>query len=897
LSPISGGLQLGRTNNSVEADGTNDYLLNTGGPTGAADGKTGTVIVYTTKRPTAGGTDLLANLAARITVRFTAGGGFRVLARNSSDTIILNATVEDNITVGDNNGTLFATAWDLGAGTVQQTKDGVDVTDLTPVKTNDTIDYTNGDWSIFGSVAGARLHNGDCHFIWFDSGYHDIVTNVTDYFENGRAKDPGSDGSNFFSTQPFMYFDRRGGSIASFLTDRGTSGDTWTENGALADGDGRFVYAPDAPTLDVTDHIQATIPVGALALTGYAPSIDIDIGIAPSVGDLALTGYAPLLNVGIGLSPITSHLSLGRSVSSIEADGTSDYYTNIAGPSGIADGKTGTVLVYLTKMQEAFNHIIQTQGGRFSVRFRGSELFAVIGRNTSGTDILSIDSTEEIVVGDNHGTLWAASWDLGNSLGKMTRNGVNVREVSPTLTNDTIDYTNNDWSLLASNVGTALLDGSCAWLWFDTNYHDIDASVTDYFESGRAKDPGSDGSNFFSTQPFMYFDRRGGAVSTFKNDKGTSGDTWTENGAFTDGVGTFVYAPDAPTLDVTENVQAIIPVGALALTGFAPSIDIGISPTVGDLTLTGYAPDISGELVPAKADLTLTGYAPTVEEIVGSIDREPTAAALVLDGKAGSLDLGIVPTVGDLTLTGSAPSVTVETILVPSRGDLTLTGQTATLDTGIQPTVGALALAGFAPTRDVSTDETILTPATAALALSGTSAYLDTGIEPPAGSVTLSGYAPTVFIETFLEPSKADLALTGFAPALDIDHFPVPTRADLTLTGSAPAVDINIFRFPGTASLSLTGYAPTRTIGSVRIPANADLTLTPFAPAVDEDHFATVPVGILTLTGPAPTVPLVWQLIDDSQTPGWTEIPGSQTPGWSEISGAQTPNWVEIDTS
>lgn len=41
---------------------------------------------------------------------------------------------------------------------------------------------------------------------------------------------------------------------------------------------------------------------------------------------------------------------------------------------------------------------------------------------------------------------------------------------------------------------------------------------------------------------------------------------------------------------------------------------------------------------------------------------------------------------------------------------------------------------------------------------------------------------------------------------------------------------------------------------------------------------------------------LLWNLIDDTQTPNWQNVNDSQTPGWAEIDDTQTPGWQDIQT-
>jgi hypothetical protein len=43
--------------------------------------------------------------------------------------------------------------------------------------------------------------------------------------------------------------------------------------------------------------------------------------------------------------------------------------------------------------------------------------------------------------------------------------------------------------------------------------------------------------------------------------------------------------------------------------------------------------------------------------------------------------------------------------------------------------------------------------------------------------------------------------------------------------------------------------------------------------------------------------PLVWGLVDDSQTPNWQPVNDTQSGVWTTINDAQTPNWQAVNDS
>lgn len=146
----------------------------------------------------------------------------------------------------------------------------------------------------------------------------------------------------------------------------------------------------------------------------------------------------------------------------------------------------------------------------------------------------------------------------------------------------------------------------------------------------------------------------------------------------------------APTVSATANQIIAVPAGALTLAGFAPTVNVGanqaISVPAGSLTMTGFAPTVNVGVnqniaVPAGS-LSLTGFAPTI-----STSANQTIA---------------VP-VGSLTLTGFAPTVVQtahQTISVP-LGTLVMAGYAPTVSASgsytISVPLGALVLTGYAP--------------------------------------------------------------------------------------------------------------------------------------------------------------------------------------------------------
>lgn len=219
------------------------------------------------------------------------------------------------------------------------------------------------------------------------------------------------------------------------------------------------------------------------------------------------------------------------------------------------------------------------------------------------------------------------------------------------------------------------------------------------------------------------------------------------------------------------NLQTVFPgVGALTLTGFAPTVSVSnnqvVLPGVGDLTVTGFAPTVTSTL----------NAQPTPRAYQMNIPMRPVGGGLVIGTPfrfATQIQSGasiVTPGVGDLTLTGFAPTISVSNnqAVLPGLGALTVTGFAPVVLSGdqkvVQPGVGALVATGFAPTVNATANIT-LTPGT--------------------GQVVLTGYAPTVTASDSItvQPGTGVLVLTGYAPIVNAISAGALTGS-LTLTPS-----------------------------------------------------------------------------------------------------------------
>lgn len=182
----------------------------------------------------------------------------------------------------------------------------------------------------------------------------------------------------------------------------------------------------------------------------------------------------------------------------------------------------------------------------------------------------------------------------------------------------------------------------------------------------------------------------------------------------TPGAGALALTGFAPTVGVSNNQNVLAGVGALSLSGFAPSAAVSNNQNVlagaGVLTLTGFSPAVvvNTRVLPGVGALTLSGFAPTV---------------------ALSNNQNVLAGVGALSLAGLAPLVSIGTTVAPG--------------------VGVLSLAGFSPTIAVTHNQTVATQT---------------------GTLSLTGFSPTVFASNpqQITPGVGQVIVSGFSPSLGI---------------------------------------------------------------------------------------------------------------------------------
>lgn len=230
-------------------------------------------------------------------------------------------------------------------------------------------------------------------------------------------------------------------------------------------------------------------------------------------------------------------------VDGADFDGTNDYLTRGSDLSGNADGKVGLASFFFRidggdGTQFRFIYTASSVGGAaasgFGIQRTSSNKLQVIGSNSTPSIILSFLSTINVQAGAQ----WKhclASWDMTSPPKRhLYIDDANV--ISPaTHTNDTIEYTKEDWSVGAGADGGQKFSGCLAEFYFNTQQY-LDLSLLGnrrkFIDHNlRPVFLGADGSVPTGTPPLIYLHLDDGeAADNFAINRGTGGN-FTVNGA------------------------------------------------------------------------------------------------------------------------------------------------------------------------------------------------------------------------------------------------------------------------------------------------------------------------------------------------------------------------------
>lgn len=223
---------------AVNFDGTNDGMNLGAGLAGAVDNKQGLISLWVKHNGSAGireryqvSVQATGSATQRHYAEKNAVDQFEITARNTGSTEILNIH-SSALSLG--SWTHLIASWDLSNSSKRHLYVN-GTSDLTVVTyTNDTIDWTFGDWYIGQQGSGIQRLNADLAEFYFTTTYLDLsVQSNRELFRSpaGKPVNLGSDGSTPLGSQPLIYLH---GPSGSFDDNFGSAG-AFTVIGALTD--------------------------------------------------------------------------------------------------------------------------------------------------------------------------------------------------------------------------------------------------------------------------------------------------------------------------------------------------------------------------------------------------------------------------------------------------------------------------------------------------------------------------------------------------------------------------------------------------------------------------------------------------------------------------------------
>lgn len=225
-----------------------------------------------------------------------------------------------------------------------------------------------------------------------------------------------------------------------------------------------------------------------------------------------------------GLLKRTPKAAAGYTAVAADFDGTNDYARRGGDLTGNADSKVGLVSLWFNAEggDGTYRGILASYDTYFAVFLDNSNYLRVTARNSSGTQILYMQSTVTYSAGGGWHHLLAA-WDLATGVGQLYSDGVDRLAGSPTLTNNTIDYTRIEWHLGEGSY-ERLWNGCLSEVYFN-NAATLDISNSTNREKFRSAgglpvDLGSTGATPTGAQPIMYFKN---AAASFGTNSGSGG--------------------------------------------------------------------------------------------------------------------------------------------------------------------------------------------------------------------------------------------------------------------------------------------------------------------------------------------------------------------------------------
>lgn len=484
----------------------------------------------------------------------------------------------------------------------------------------------------------------------------------------------------------------------------------------------------------------------------------------------------------------------------VDFDGTNDYLTRGADLTGNADGKQGTLSVWLklgAGTDGMWKEVLGAWGDRFRVQRRNTNKLSVQAFSATGSLVLDLHSSTSVTAASGWVHL-VASWDVATSTAHLYINGVEDKNVL-FITDNTIDYTLTQWVVGSNSLASSSLhwNGAMADLYLNTaEYVDlsISANRAKFFDAGPV-DLGSDGSTPTGSQPAIWLHN---PLATWHTNAGAGGG-FTLNGALTESA----TAP-GPIIDTT--LAATGAATAAVSSTLTSAIHFAVA---GTATASAAAAMSSAIHLAAAAD----GNAAAAADLTTAIALSSTAT-LTADATAGLTSTITLSAAGVATAAAAGDITTAIGLAASLAGSVAGAGDLSTAITLSASSAGTVAVLA-----DMEAGTGLAAQAMAAAMIS---AELATAI-PLSAEVAASATA-----SASLDAGQA-ISATGAATATVTANLTtaIPLAAAGVATGTVSAVLTTELRLAATAAATLSAAAAL----STQIPLEATGTATAVAQA------------------------------------------------------------------
>lgn len=366
--------------------------------------------------------------------------------------------------------------------------------------------------------------------------------------------------------------------------------------------------------------------------------------------------------------------------------------------------------------------------------------------------------------------------------------------------------------------------------------------------------------------------------------------TWGE-GAWGSPISVTLTAPSAATASTTDptnhnyvsadaNVTPTGQAGTSAVAGVGvnaqavatlPTIVSSVgTPTVVAVADANVTIDASGDTFKGLTSLGTLGIDAEANVIPTGQSATSAVGGVGVNGKAVVALPTLVSSVGTPSvLTNADANVTIDasgdtfkgltsvgTLSIDAEANVTPTGQTSTGAVGTPTFIGK---ANVTPTG-----------------VSATGAVGTASVDGEA-NVSVTGQSSTSAVGGVGVNGKAVVALPTLVSSLGSVTVSVDAEANVTPTGQSGTSALGTPTLVLVNNIPVSGFSTTSDVGSVSVVAKANAQ----------------PTGV-SATGEVGTFILIWSLIDESQTPNYTNVTNTQNSGFAQINENQSPSWEEV---